>query len=409
MPRLLKLAVVGLSLAFAALMVTSSPANAGTYDPGPVTNISAQSGPGSLTISWTAANPGGFPGTSISGYSVKATKAGYTGTVASCSTRQETTCKITGLENGVDHWIQITANTTWGSSNVWGAGPWKACCDLPKAPANVSASAGDGTARVVWVSSSNIEAAGGSVSYKVLSSPVQVTCDTTGLYCDFTGLTNGVTYQFSVVPSSKYGAGTAGISNAVIPVGLPSAPQNVQLFLGAKGTADVKWDGPISTGGAPIVEYVAVASPGGQTCTIDGEYTCKLSGLSNGTTYTVKVKGRNQAGWSPESVPSSGAKPLAGPGVPVSLQSSGDQSSITVKWKAPKSTGGSPIQKYLVALSPGGQKRTVTNLKDLSFKFGGLNDGTVYTVSIAAQNAKGIGLPASKQQATSAKPTQVLG
>ena len=61
---------------------------------------------------------------------------------------------------------------------------------------------------------------------------------------------------------------------------------------------DVSWKAPLSTGGSPITGYVATAKVGtsfNATCTTTAK-SCSITGLTNGTTYSVRVYATNLKG-----------------------------------------------------------------------------------------------------------------
>ncbi|MDQ1306517.1 MAG: hypothetical protein QG671_2349 [Actinomycetota bacterium] len=379
---------------------SATPASAAAYDPGPVTNVQATSADGQLTISWSPANPGtGYSGTplTISSYYVRATKAGYSGTVAYCQT-PTTSCSLTGLVNGVDHWIEITAyNSYYGSSTVWSAGPWKPCCSIPTPPTAVQASASDGSAVVSWSPPANAALSVGPFTYRVTSEPAGLACDTGAQSCSFTGLANGTSYTFVISAATRFGSSAPVRSSPVTPRGLPGAPSGVVAFTGDRGSATVTWLGPASTGGTPIIKYVATSSPGGANCFSPGTLECSITGLTNGQEYTFTVVAVNVVGTGPASSPSAVARPLAGPGRPRAVKASGARGSATIRWLPPTSTGGLKVTRYVVKSSPeGGSCKT----SKLTCRITGLADGTTYVFSVWAYNSKGQGAPAQSRAIT---------
>jgi alpha-tubulin suppressor-like RCC1 family protein len=69
---------------------------------------------------------------------------------------------------------------------------------------------------------------------------------------------------------------------------VPGAPTSVAAFP-ASTTATVYWVAPASFGTGTLTGYLATASPGGATCSTVSALTCTITGLTNGTTYTVTV------------------------------------------------------------------------------------------------------------------------
>ena len=101
--------------------------------------------------------------------------------------------------------------------------PGFAIYPLPDAPTSVWALGYDSSAQVGW-SPPATNGASAIVSYTVTSTPDAKTCTTTGaLSCAVIGLTNGVSYTFTVTATNAAGAGPASAaSNSVTP--LPPSP-----------------------------------------------------------------------------------------------------------------------------------------------------------------------------------------
>lgn len=84
------------------------------------------------------------------------------------------------------------------------------------------------------------------------------------------------------------------------------------------------------------------------------------------------------------------------PGAPTAVTATGSLGKATVKWQAPASTGGAPVDGYTVTVNPGGQTYEVgpsTTSKTIT----GLSNGTTYTFSVTAKNVAGTGPAASKK------------
>ena len=199
------------------------------------------------------------------------------------------------------------------------------------------------------------------------------------------------------------GLGTPnGIGAFISPV-LPGAPNTV-TGVGGNTTVAVSWHAAAANG-HPITGYTATASPGGNTCTTTGTLTCTVNSLTNGTTYTFRVTATNSVGTGPASAASAGVIPAAVPGAPTGVSAAPADGSAVVSWSAPASTGGKPITGYTVTSAPDGKTCTTTGA--LTCTVLGLTNGTSYTFSVTATNAKGTG--SASLASSGVTPTTIPG
>jgi uncharacterized protein YccT (UPF0319 family) len=112
-----------------------------------------------------------------------------------------------------------------------------------------------------------------------------------------------------------------------------------------------------------------------------------ITGLTNGTTYTVKMQAVNSIGTSASSAASSAVIPKTVPGSPsISSVTAGNQQ-VSVVFAAPASIGGSAITQYKYRLN-GGSSVALSGLTS-PFTISGLTNGTSYTLTMTAVNAAG--------------------
>jgi hypothetical protein len=77
---------------------------------------------------------------------------------------------------------------------------------------------------------------------------------------------------------------------------VPGPPTDVNA-VPSDGQALVSWNAPLDTGGLVITGYTATASPGGASCT-STTTSCVITGLKNGSTYSITVTATNAVGTS---------------------------------------------------------------------------------------------------------------
>ena len=113
------------------------------------------------------------------------------------------------------------------------------------------------------------------------------------------------------VPNNVWGYGFAQLPS--LP---PDSPTNVTAVAG-NAQATVSWSAPSFDGGSVITGYTPTSSPGGLTASVDGStLSATVTGLTNGTSYTITVTATNAAGISEPSAPSNVVTPLAPPPTP---------------------------------------------------------------------------------------------
>jgi fibronectin type III domain protein/VCBS repeat protein len=148
------------------------------------------------------------------------------------------------------------------------------------------------------------------------------------------------------IVEADYNYGLVLLLNAAPPPPkVPGAP-TLTSATAADHSVTLAWAAPASNGGASISSYTATASPGGGTCS-SPELSCTISGLTNGSAYSLTVHATNSVGSGPESNARS-ATPAAVPSAPRNVAAKASGSGITITWTGPISDGGSAITAYLV-------------------------------------------------------------
>ncbi len=377
---------VGTSAASASSApVTPRPA---VSPPGPPLGVTASPGDGSAVVSWRAPSDGGSP---ITGYTVTASPGG-----AKATTTGATTATVTGLTNGTAYTFTVTATNAVGTSAASGPsdpvtpGP----ATRPGRPFVIDVEPRDSAAEVTWTPPDT--GTTGLTEYVVTASPggatLRVPAGQTSAVLG--GLSNGTAYTFTVTAVNAAGAGDPSWeSDPVTPVAAvaPLKPVALQVF-SADRALDVQWAAPLD-GGSPITGYTVTVSPGGVTVNVPaGTTVTRVTGLTNGTAYTVSVVAANAAGTSDaataDPVAPAAARP---PGAPTHITATAsDNGSVSVSWQPPVDPGTSAITGYTVTASPGGKTVTGTST---SATVTGLTTTTAYTFTVTATNAAGVSPP----------------
>lgn len=373
------------------LFVMASAAFAATA-PGAPTSVTAVAGNAQATVTFKAPTSNG--GSAITGYTVTSSPAGGVDTNAGTTKLSHV---ITGLTNGTKYTFTVKA------TNAIGTGPASTAsasvtpsATVPGAPTGVSAAAGNAKATVTFVAPASD---GGSpiTGYTVTSSPtggVDSNANTTGLSHVITGLTNGRAYTFTVKAKNAKGSSVASApSNSVTPVAVatvPGAPTSVTA-VGGNTQATVTFLAPTSNGGSAITGYTVISSPAGGVDSNAGTTGLShvMTGLANGTAYTFTVVATNAIGSGSASSASNSVIPATVPDAPTGATAVGGNLQATVNFIAPVSDGGSAITGYTVTSLPAGGVDNNAGTTGLSHVITGLTNGTAYTFTVTAINAKG--------------------
>ena len=234
----------------------------------------------------------------------------------------------------------------------------------------------------------------------------------------FTVPTSGTFYQVRVQAANSNGAGPWSDIPAApgAPTGLTATPGSGQIAL--------SWTAPTDNGGDDIKNYTVeckrTSGSSGSSACDTGSYavsstsataSATITGLTNGQTYSVRVKANNDAGSSGWVYAS--AKPANAPGAPTGLTANSGNAQIALSWTAPANDGGSAITNYTVSYkanaascSPAPNSTwTTTTSSRTSTNIGSLTNGTSYGFCIRTNNNAG----SSSWIYTSAKPATAPG
>jgi titin len=211
------------------------------------------------------------------------------------------------------------------------------------------------------------------------------------------GLANGTAYTFTVAAVNEAGVGQISArSAAVTPRTVAGRPAIGRPSVG-NAAVTVRWAAPADTGGAPITGYAVRAYRGTtlvKTVTARaGSTSVPVTGLVNGTGYRFTVAAVNAAGTGGQSPATATVAPRTVPGAPAIGRPSAGDSAATVRWAAPKATGGAAVTGYTVRVYRGTKlvKTVSARAGSTSLTVKGLANRTGYRFTVAAVNAAGTG------------------
>jgi hypothetical protein len=385
--------------------------------PGAPTNVNGSPANASVSLYWSAPSSSGAA--SISGYVVRYATSPYSSwTTASSCTGTATTCTVSSLTNGTPYEFEVAAVNSVGQGSFSSPSSPLTPTGPPVAPTITSVTPSDGSLSVAFGSASSslpvldyqYSLDGGTtwVSGGVTSSPLTIN-----------GLTNGTTYSVLLRAVSAAGNGPASVSASGTPSALPGAPTITSITPGGDGTSLGVAFVPGYTGGSPILSYQFATSVGAGTNNFNSWTTASgttspltITGLSNGTTYSVELRAVNSDGAGPPSVYVVGVT-LTVPDAPTITSLTPGDSTIQVAYSPYSSAndGGSALSEVDYSLDGGTTWINAGTLAD-PFTISSLTNGTLYNVLVRTDNGVGDSTASSSSSSTPrtlpGAPTQVV-
>ena len=264
--------------------------SADTTVPNAPTSLSATAGDGQAIISFT---PGSNGGSAITNYKYSTDGSNYIELSPAVTTSPIT---ITGLTNGTSYGIYLKAVNARGESSA-SSSVSVTPSTIPSSPTSLSASAGDGSATISFTPGANGGNAITNYQYSTDGTNYTALSPTdTSSPITINGLTNGTSYTIYLKAVNPNGVSSASSSVTVTPSTIPSAPTSLSASAG-DGSATISFT-PGANGGNAITNYKY--SIDGSTYTdlspSDASTPITISGLTNGTSYTIYLKAVNANG-----------------------------------------------------------------------------------------------------------------
>jgi hypothetical protein len=357
--------------------------------PGAPTGISTTPGNQQVTVSWTAPTVDG--GSPVTGYSVQVYSS--TGTPLRTQASSTTSATVTGLTNGTGYLFAVRAVNAAGEGPLSPQSGTTTPRTVPGAPRNVTATPGNSQVVLAWVAPADNGGAAISGYTVTLSAGGSVvrTESASASPLTLTGLTNGTEYGFTVSATNTAGTGAATAPVLATPRTVPGAPRNVTAMPGNSQVV-LAWAAPADNGGAAISGYTVTLSAGGSVVRTESASASPLTltGLTNGTAYTLTVAAENVAGRGPAAGPAEAVIPFGPPSAPQRVRVAALGRRVAVKWDAPANDGGRAPSRYTVTSSPAGVQVSVAGT-ETSAVVDGLPLASGYTFTVVATNAAGPG------------------
>ncbi len=402
--------------------------------PDQVLGLKTDPADGQVTLSWQPAVVDGSP---VQSYRVETSPTPSSGSPVSTLGGSARSMTITGLTNGTSYSFRVEA------TNTVGAGPWSVgVTAVPfgkppamPAPAATGAAVPDPAATraitVTWAAANDngrpitdytvreyrSSSSGGpwTLTSTVTQEPGSLGGSGGGYQQSFTVNNDGTWYEYTVTATNP--AGDSPESSKSSPAIQGAAPPDAPGSLSAKdhdAGSDAGYNGAIhvdftvpqpNSAQLSSVEYGINAttvsgtwtSPGSPGSTVDEA----ISGLTNGTSYVVYVRGCNDAGLcGPWAGPSNQVTPYGPPQAPsVSAQQNG--TSINYSWGG-GGNNGRAVSTYHVCFDNSCSDMAAGS-KSISYGYNQTHTITAYVIDAAGQQSA----PASAQATTVPQPATV--
>ena len=158
---------------------------------------------------------------------------------------------------------------------------------------------------------------------------------------------------FNVKVTDANGATATAQFTLTVSAAVPGAPTSLAATTVENGAINLNWTNPGDDGGSTITYYIIEYSSSGDddhkvsTVQIDASTSrpYKLTGLTNGKTYTIDVKAKNAGATGPASNTITSV-PAGKSTTPTSVSVVNADGGISLRWKRPADNGGYEISSY---------------------------------------------------------------
>jgi len=209
---------------------------------------------------------------------------------------------VSGLLKGTDYTFTASARNKFATGTASAASNSVTAIGIPDAPTIGTATFASGSSATVTFTPTNN---GGltPITYTVKSYPEGKTASGSSTSLTVTGLTTGQTYYFTVTATNSLGTSPESSASNSLAFIVPNAPTVGLATMTGRTTARLQFTAPTNNGGPAVTSYTVVSTPGGITATGTSS-PINLTGLTPGTSYTLKVYATNIIGNSSQSAAS---------------------------------------------------------------------------------------------------------
>ena len=198
------------------------------------------------------------------------------------------------------------------------------------------------------------------------------------------GYTNQTYMGFSFILTTPTPYLTAGYQHFY--VGTPAMP--ALTATPGDGQVSIAFTAPTATGGAAITDYEYQLNGGSWVSASTTSSPVVITGLTNGTSYSIKLRAVNSAGVGAESAAVT-STPAATSDAPTALVATPGDGQVSIAFTAPTATGGAAITDYEYQLNGGSWVSASTTSSPVVIT--GLTNGTSYSIKLRAVNSAGNG------------------
>jgi len=358
-------------------VASGTPSASAATPPSPQNAPTVSAGNGQIMVSW-------LPVEGASSYEVW---AGTTPNPTTAAKRGDDvsalSAVISSLTNGTTYYVWVKAKNSVGTSGFspMASGTPSSFTVIPQSPATPAVNIGNGQITVSW------SAVEGALAYEIWQGTSNDSAsavkngddENASLSRTISGLNNGTAYYIWL--KAKNNVGTSGFSP--VASGKPIANAAVPTLAAGNGQLFVTW---AVVAGADQYEvfYGTGTNPPQTAAQTTTATSASITGLTNGTSYNVWVRGKNSTGTGAMSAAAS-AKPVGNMGA-VTVASGDGQ--LTVSWSA---VAGADQYEVYCDIGNSIPSTPAQMVSATTATISSLANGTTYNVWVKPKNANGAG------------------